>query len=117
MNIVHVRSTCSMLYYAVAYYVNVYYHTYIYDTYITARIASCIEHALPYAIVTGVETVAELEGNLTKVSPPINVTLSIPSSEGSDRPVTLEDGGCFVGGAGECSPGSDSILLCTLDLV
>lgn len=76
------------------------------DTYITARIASCIERALPYATVTGVGTVAELEGNLTELDVPINVTLSIPSP---DIPVTLDDVGCFIGGAGECSPGSDSI--------
>ena len=78
----------------------------------TARIASCIDRALPYATVTGVGTVAELEGNLTEVDVPINVTLPLTSSQ---RPVTLDDIGCFIGGAGEYSPGSDSILLCTLE--
>ena len=73
----------------------------------TARIASCIKHTLPYATVTGVETVAELEGNLTEIDVPIDVTLPLPPS---GIPVRL-DVGCFIGGAGECSPGSD--LLCS----
>ena len=64
---------------------------------ITARIASCIDRALPYANVIGVDTMAELEGNLTNITAPISLSTAL--FETSTNPVSF-DAGCFIGGAG-----------------
>ena len=59
---------------------------------LTGRIASCIENALPYANVTGVRSVAELEGNLS-------ITASV-----NDETYTIDSiAGCFIRGAGTCT--------------
>ena len=64
---------------------------------ITARIASCIDRAIPYANVIGVDTMAELEGKLTDLTAPISLSTAL--FENSTNPVSF-DAGCFIGGAG-----------------
>jgi ATP-binding cassette subfamily A (ABC1) protein 3 len=64
---------------------------------ITARIASCIDRALPYANVIGVDTMAELEGKLTDLTAPISLSTAL--FETTTNPVSF-DAGCFIGGAG-----------------
>ena len=69
----------------------------------TGRIASCIENALPYADVTGVRSVAELEGNLTEDNVLVPIELSMTATI-NDEVFTIDSfAGCFIRGAGTCT--------------
>ena len=64
---------------------------------LTDRIAECIRQRLPYADVTGVETVDDLVDSLSHVPPPIFFTRD--NSSGSGVPLNTPLG-CFIRGAG-----------------